>query len=526
MRFNFAKQELLILSGALLLAAGLKLALLLADAIPFNSDEAVVALMARHILLGERPVFFYGQAYMGSLDAWLVAAAFNLMGEAVLPVRLVQSLLYLAYIISLWLLSKTLFTDRRVAMFAAICAAIPTVMVTTYTTASLGGYGEILVLGNLILWLGYKISWSEQRYSSFSWSVLGLLGGLAFWTSGMALVYLVPVGLMLVWRFQPRQKLLVVLCLVGFVIGSSPWWLFNFNHGWAALRMLLESQPVSTSLSDHLISLMVVGTPALLGLRYPWSIDLSPLPALFLGVFIYIFGGVYLIRKLKDDRSSFSPGAIPFLGIFTLTFVLLFLLTRFGIDATGRYLLPSNLLVVFSLGLFINEAWQRRPVVGATLLVLLLVLNGYETWRAASLPELITTQLDPVTRFDNSYDVDLMKFLRQHDEKRGYSNYWVSFRLAFLSQEELIYAAELPYKIDMGLAPGDNRYSTYSQQVAESEKVSYITSLHPDLEARLRKQFQANKVSFKEQEIGPYHVFYNLSRTVSPKDIGLDFPIP
>jgi hypothetical protein len=37
--------------------------------LPFNSDEAIVGLMARHMLQGERPLFFYGQAYLGSLDA-------------------------------------------------------------------------------------------------------------------------------------------------------------------------------------------------------------------------------------------------------------------------------------------------------------------------------------------------------------------------------------------------------------------------------------------------------------------------
>ncbi len=58
---------------AALLAIGLKAALLAADVFPFNADESVVALMARHILQGARPAFFYGQAYMGSLDAVLVA---------------------------------------------------------------------------------------------------------------------------------------------------------------------------------------------------------------------------------------------------------------------------------------------------------------------------------------------------------------------------------------------------------------------------------------------------------------------
>jgi hypothetical protein len=53
------------------------------NAVPFNADEAIVALMARHILQGERPIFFYGQAYMGSLDAYLVALGFLLFGQQI-----------------------------------------------------------------------------------------------------------------------------------------------------------------------------------------------------------------------------------------------------------------------------------------------------------------------------------------------------------------------------------------------------------------------------------------------------------
>ena len=68
------------LPAALLAAALFKLGLLAAGSVPFNGDEAIVALMARHILQGERPVFFYGQAYMGSLDAWLIAGLFATKG--------------------------------------------------------------------------------------------------------------------------------------------------------------------------------------------------------------------------------------------------------------------------------------------------------------------------------------------------------------------------------------------------------------------------------------------------------------
>src|SRR5512137_667209 len=83
-------------------SVALKTALLAANTVPFNSDEAIVALMARHILQGERPAFFYGQAYMGSLDAYLIAGAFAFMGESVLAVRVVQVVLFLAVLLTAW----------------------------------------------------------------------------------------------------------------------------------------------------------------------------------------------------------------------------------------------------------------------------------------------------------------------------------------------------------------------------------------------------------------------------------------
>src|SRR3972149_142944 len=107
------------LVGTALVAVGLKLSLLAAGSVPFNADEAVVALMARHILQGERPVFFYGQAYMGSLDAYLVAGGFWLFGEKVWVLRGVQGVLYLGTILSTAWLGKAATGSWQVGVIAA-----------------------------------------------------------------------------------------------------------------------------------------------------------------------------------------------------------------------------------------------------------------------------------------------------------------------------------------------------------------------------------------------------------------------
>ena len=50
---------------------------------PVDGDTAIVGLMARDILHGRPwPVFYYGQHYMGSLEAILTAGVFRLTGHA------------------------------------------------------------------------------------------------------------------------------------------------------------------------------------------------------------------------------------------------------------------------------------------------------------------------------------------------------------------------------------------------------------------------------------------------------------
>ena len=151
------------LLGVLLVAALLKGALLYANVIPFNADEAVVGLMARHILQGEGPIFFYGQAYLGSLDAWLIAGAFALLGQSVLAIRLVQAALYLGTIFTTYLLGLKIYSSRWIAGTAAILLAIPTVLVTLYTTATLGGYGEVLLLGNILFLLALRLGENKDQ---------------------------------------------------------------------------------------------------------------------------------------------------------------------------------------------------------------------------------------------------------------------------------------------------------------------------------------------------------------------------
>jgi len=506
---------------AVIQAIGVKVWLLVSEAIPFNGDEAIVSLMARHILQGEKPVFFYGQAYMGSLDAWLVSGAFWLFGEFVLSVRIVQIGLYVLYLITLWFLMRRLFRDPATANIGAVLAALPPVLMTTYTSATLGGYGEILFLGNIVLILGYDVLFGKRQAAWWAWLFLGLAGGIGFWVLGMMGVYLLGVGIVGLWKFSLRKIPFYGLAASGFFAGSAPWWWYNLTSDWLALKSFFDSGLVETSAWHNFLGFSLLGIPGLLGMRFPWTENYAPWPLLFVIILLSQAVVLYLVRVLRHDEDVAALGAKFYLGIFGFSFCLVFVFSQFGIDATGRYFLPLY-VIYFGVGAaFVRFVWCRQRILGILLLLVMLGVNGAQTYRAASHPDKITTQFDPITRFDNSYDKALIDFLSENQELRGYTNYWVSYRLAFLSREKLLFAPRLPYKSDMSYTEADNRYPLYNEIVEASERAAYITSKHPELDDILRQQFAALDVSFQEKQIGEFHIFYRLSRHVSPVELAI-----
>ena len=507
------------LAAALLFAGGVKTALVSAGAVPFNSDEAIVGLMARHILNGARPTFFYGQAYMGSLDAYLVAAGFGLLAEEVWVIRLVQGILFSGFLISLWWLVRRQL-DESHANLAVWLAAVPPVLITTYTTASLGGYSETLLLGNLILLFGWALTGDDSDRRTV-WFFAGAAAGLGFWVLGLACVYIFPIGLMELRKIGRVKLPNALIAGLGFVIASLPWWLYNFAHKWEALlviRALPSSSPLLNPVMDHLAGFLVLGMPALIGIRFPWASGYLPWGLSFLGVFLFLailacaWAGW---RAQAADRRSVRG----FWNLFFIGFLAAFLFTRFGVDGTGRYLLPLFVWLVLVSAVGIHWLWLRSRLAGALLFLGWSFLNISGTYLAATAPDRITTQFDPITRFDNSADQALLDFLVKENVTRGYSNYWVAYRLAFLSRENLIFAPVLPYKDDLSYSQTDNRYPAYLEIVEASQQSGLITSRHPVLDGLIEVGLRELGISYRIAEFGVYRVYYDLSHKVTAADL-------
>ena len=556
------------LVGAILAATALKMGILAVQAVPFNADEAVVALMARHILQGERPLFFYGQAYMGSLDAFLVAAVFKLFGTEVWGIRFVQILLYSGTLLTTAWLGKSISGKWQVGVIAAWLLAIPTVSMTLYTTVSMGGYGEMLLIGNLVLLLTVSISreanYQDSGIRSIKWLGLGFLSGFGLWVFGLTLVYSVPAAVFLavqsIRRKSPstesnKGNLDLIneastksfrshstriqagswgLLLAGGVIGALPWLVYAINKGFSVLLVELgggaiagvESVSLAGQIVRHGLKLGLFGTTVILGLRPSWEIrwlglPLAPLVLSFWGLVID-----YAVKKtIQDLRSGVGSRDFSFSPLLSgLVIVLLtgFIFSPFGADPSGRYFLPISVVM----SLFAAQAvwhWQARwgkAMVIAVCLVLLFNLWGTVQSIGKKLPG-VTTQIDAVTQIDHSYDQELIAFLHSQGEEFGYTNYWVAYPMAFLSNEELVFIPRLPYHPDLRYTSRDDRYEPYQQSVADAAKAAYITTKNPLLDEKLRSEFERLGVEWNEKIIGDYQVYYGLSEKIEPGSIGL-----
>ncbi len=493
------------------------------DAFPFHADEAVVALMARHILQGARPVFFYGQAYMGSLDAYLIAAGFWLLGQRVLTVRLVQAGLYaLTVALSVRLVTRWA-RDPAAGAALGLLMAVPTVNLLLYTTITLGGYNEALLLGTL----GLAVATAAWATTARGAVALGVLGGLGLWVNPLAGVYLLPAAGYALGQTPPgRRGRWVAGLLLGGLLGAAPWWWYGWQHGWRALALEVlgqavmgtEEGPLLWRWMKHMAYLLLLGIPVIFGFRPPWDVHL-----LFpWGVVPALAGYALLARAAREVTGPLRVLPAAVIGATGAGFVF----TAFGVDPSGRYFLPVTHMLFFILAagwarLRLRHAWAAGFALAA-----LMVYLGFGTVAAASQPYALTAQFAPDARIPPP-DRPLQAFLEAHNLRTGYTTYWIAYPLAFSSGEALRFSPRLPYHLDLRYTPRDDRIPAYTRAACRAARPAYVVAVKQTaLLQRLRAGFRAQGLTWREAHVGAFVVLYDLNRPTSPWELGLSPPPP
>src|SRR5687767_8144142 len=154
MRENRSRLPLALLFAALTIVA--RLPFLVAGKIPFDSDEAVEGLMAVHVLNGELPAFFWGQAFKGVPEVYAAAGAFALFGGSVTVLKSVTLAVFAAYVAVNFVLLDTILS-RWVAVAASLLLIFCPPPLVLWSLSASAEYVFIMLLGTILLLLCLRV---------------------------------------------------------------------------------------------------------------------------------------------------------------------------------------------------------------------------------------------------------------------------------------------------------------------------------------------------------------------------------
>ncbi|GCE05747.1 ArnT family glycosyltransferase [Dictyobacter aurantiacus] len=264
-----------------------------------NSDESVMALIANDIAYhGKTPVIFYGQDYMGLIEAYLGALFYHLTGGlSITALRLGVVLLMGVFFVVMYHLTRLLYSPKLALLTLAILS-VSTLSYVGRLVLATGGSAETLVFGALSFLLAARLSYTYQRHTTVSsrlrrlpgYLCFGIIVGLGIWSDMVgAPLYLMATLLLLVFCW--REIFIYggwLIGLVGGAIGLLPTILYALqNPGKSLLGGLLsqaegaplDARPEQLTLWHKVVETFQVSLPTATGspfcpvIEYPFMGD-------------------------------------------------------------------------------------------------------------------------------------------------------------------------------------------------------------------------------------------------------------
>jgi hypothetical protein len=494
------------LAGLLLVGLALRMAVIASPLGEIDADEAVVGLMARHIaFVGERPVFYWGQPYLGSLEAFTAAPLFRVFNSSTFLLKLVPTAYSLGFLALSAVLARELFGFGP-GLATAAYLAIPPSMWAVWSTKARGGYAEVLFLGTALLLVTLSLARTPTRRLALLW---GLVAGLAFWTHLLAVVYLLPAAVyLLVGRRARCSRTQYGLAGLGMILGMLPMILDNVTTGFRTVASLLQPADIPIDPAAQFVRFFRVGVPVLLGLGQPttsetlFDLDWLERPAGHLSVAVAAVAvlTVVVLVYLPALRRLFVCGADAESAPALLVMVALVVppvvaLTRFGFFVSEpRYALP----LYSTVPLLFGAVWRlpltilRWPLVGALLALNLwsLATTQLQLW----LPE-DTPDSTAATR------AQLVQFLVPQDRHQMYTDYWIGYPIMFETRENV-----LAYVTSGGF----NRYLPPADNVQRTPNPAWVFEPGTVAEQQFLDRLAALGGRADVSDVSVYHVYTNV----------------
>ncbi|MFE9204727.1 DUF423 domain-containing protein [Micromonospora sp. NPDC007230] len=493
-----------------LAGVGYRLALLLADAPPTNSDEATMGLAALHIARGQDfPVWFYGQAYMGTLEAYLAAPLVALAGPSVLALRLPTLALYALFLALSWRLTRRLGGDAWFALLVVGFLALGSDRVVKNQLIAGGGYPELNPAGVALALLTVGLCAGGPVARTPRWAAWGLISGLMLWVDPLILPYVLGTGAVLVaWQRRELAGRAGLVVAGTLLLGAAPMWLDSLRHGRNPLAAVLAAGggDAAAAWGERLYGGLVLGPPLGMGFCSPshcagwqlwwavafavllllaaltaWRAPCTPVVPADLGQLSFAGNG-------KSPRSADDAGAVAGRRVSAAVRLALLggaaaVLAAYTVSSaagqtpveSARYLSCLAVATPALLWPLWRAARRRSGVPRVAALAVLAAVLG-----TAAVATVAAIRTAPATHTEADRHRALVDTLGELGVRHVRGGYWTCNRLTFATGEDVVCAV-----VDDELRPGFDRLPAYRRAVAADPGAAWVAPVGSPLAARL-----------------------------------------
>lgn len=434
--------------GILLVAAfAFKMAVIAAGQKYLRSDEAVVGLMAKHVITrGERPLFLYGQSYGGghAITAYIAAPLFALFGRSGALLTAIPAALSVGAIWLVWRIVRTHISKEAALPAAALYAFSPPV---AYQSFLVNGGTETFLLALAGLWF-FLNAYSRPLGKSWTELTAGIFAGLAYWGMDYALLYAVVFGLLFA---TARRWKSVALLGCGFLVGCAPLLVFNVQNDFQHLRYMFSGPPGSTrGVKPHFLSAMAGLLRGDLASFFAGDIDdmLPAGPGAWAHGFLAMLAIAVLAWKYRKALGQIAPTGRKreldwitvsrFLPVvFIVVYLLMYGMARFSMAGhrTPRYLLPLCPFLSIAIALIatsFSRSWMKQTALAVT--AGLLIHGAVVSWQVNAR----TWHFEHRIQTSGSDMRELGKALKAAGVRAAYAPYEIQWRLMFETDEAVL----------------------------------------------------------------------------------------
>jgi len=469
-----------VLVALLLLTLAIRLPFLVNGWGLMNSDQAIPALMAKHITEGRvPPINYYGQQYMGSLGSHIYALVFQVFGYSILTMEAVSLLFYLAFITLQFLFLKDIFSTAWAAVLS-LFYSLPQWHLIVISFDSSNPYALVLFLQAAVVYTAYAIAY---RNKDRLWPLLGFLMGLSFWTHQITAAAILTALLAVAFKTRFRLKNYGQLFFYG-LAGGFPLLLHEIFNRFQILRFLLREEKIAWPSEKLKATLDMVRSLFFCEIR----------PALWFFLF-FLLAGIVIFAYLTFRKRENAPGRVFLL--FLIVFSGMYAFSSFSARLLPRYLYPLYLcLPVFLIAPFLWIRHKLKYIFPLVLLASLLVLDSGRTYSA---------YLQSVQSRHRLFE-DTIAAMAGTGNRYWQGEYWTAYLLTALSREQLI--------VD---AYSSNRYLPYRLLYYNQEDKDHCVFYgNPDQAQGLERLLTGLGISFNKKVIGECTLLYNIDGPVFP----------